>query len=271
MEPIIEFIIPIRHPENMRDVQEGISILRQTINSARNQTVNKFKITIVANRMDEINSLSDICDIIWVDIPKNNFHEKEGCNKNDYYSAVRKDKSDRIFEALKVSRAKFVIFLDDDDFVHKGICEHCSNNANETGWYVDSGYTWRQDSKFLLPRFSDFYKLCGTCYVVNRERLLEVIYKSDDLSSAKSMLLGSHIYLKDCMEESGLPLKPFKFKAVVYRHSHANTHSRSKHQGALRFFLSALEDLIRLNFASAIRKVGGFSTYKKSQKDFGLP
>lgn len=264
----IDFIIPLRHPDNMRDRVEAMLILRQTVRSVLNQADGTREISIVANPMDELAEFEAQCNIVPVDLPPNRDHDTAR-GKGNFYMAVRRDKGLRLHAGLERSRAAYVMLLDDDDFVHRDLSGFIVRQAHPNGWFVDKGYHWTTGTALLFPQ-NRFYQTCGSCHILRRDLLQLTIDSHDDLQSGIEMVLGSHLHLIDRCAALGRPLAPVPFRAAIKRRGHANAHSQTRAID-LRLFLGYVAKTARHSgLSDAVGQVLDLARYDRRVDDFGL-
>lgn len=264
----VDFIIPLRHPENIRDRCQAISILSQTVQSVLNQKDSAVAISIVSNPMDELAQFEPFCNIIPVELPPNRDHEEvPGPGKN---KAVRRDKGMRLYAGLERSRLANVMLLDDDDFLHRSISSFVTEQAHPNGWVIDKGYHWTSGSAYLFPQ-NRFHRSCGSCHILRRDLLLKAIDSYDDLYQGIDLMLGSHVFLADRCAALGFPLSPLPFRAAIKRRDHANAHSQT---GAidLRLFLGYVAKTARqFGLSEALAQLRAVTRYDRNMDEFGLP
>lgn len=265
---VIDFIIPLRHPENMRDRPQAMSILRQTVHSVLNQPGSMRKISIVANPMDELAEFEPHCTIVPVDLPPNPHHD-ELRGRGDFFKAVRLDKGLRLHAGLEGSQAVNVMLLDDDDFVHERLSRFVAGQAHPNGWFVEKGYHWTEGSPYLYPQ-NVFHRLCGSCHVLRRDLLKQAINSYDDQFEGIELMLGSHMHLIDRCAALGRPLLPLPFRAAIKRRGHSNAHSQTRAIDLQMFLRYVAKTAQKSGLSEAAEQVCALSLYDRKMDDFGL-
>lgn len=247
MSPVITFIIPIRHPNNVRDHSEQIYILKQTLWSIAAQSDKSWECIIVANKGAPIPSLPQGFKLVNVDFPPNPHHDRRIHSSSAAYSAVRHDKGQRVLSGIvEKSSSRFVMVIDDDDLVSRRLVEFVSANADAEGWYIENGYEfWDTGRRIRSWPIDNFWKLCGSSIIFRPERL-DLPHGADyETNTFVANMLGSHRFLKPEMERRGNPLEVVPFAAAAYRRGHSNSHSssgmqRANHLWRLRVFNKGL-------------------------------
>lgn len=227
MKKALTFVIPVRHQDNARDWNRLKQNLASTMKSVASQKNRDWKGIVVANYGADLPALPDGFEVKWVDFPPNPLHEQGNVDKEQFYEAVRIDKGKRVLAGmLHAGEMQHVMVVDDDDFVSDQLSTIAAENPAANGWYIRDGYIWSEGSSYVY-RFSDFSKLCGTCYVIRADlyRLPASFAEASDEYIKR--MLGSHIVIRDYLANHGTPLAPLPFVGAVYRVGHIGSHSKS--------------------------------------------
>lgn len=238
---LITFVIPVKHFSHIKSMSSFKKSFLQTVGSLNNQSNYDWQCKVVVNDGMELPVLNENFEVVYVDYPPNPFYDLEVNDRELCYEAIREDKGKKVLAGiLKAKNSKYLMVVDDDDFIEKSIVEFITKNDNGFGWYVQRGYIWYEGTPFFFKR-NDFHHLCGTSLIVNRD-LLEIEKNKHNLEFIKTYL-GSHTSLQKRMNELGSPLAPIPFYAAVYRMGHAEAHSKP-----LQSKLALLKLLIRYKF-----------------------
>jgi len=236
-EPLITFIIPVRHQDNARDWELLKENLSQTIASISNQSNNRWRAVIVANRGADLPNLPDRFSVTQVDFSPNLFHElTESPTKSDFLDAFRLDKGRRVLSGmLSAKDSRYFMIVDDDDFVHAGLVDFVANRSDSNGWVIDRGYVWNHNGKILMEH-DDFNHVCGTCLII-RSDLYQVPGEFNQATHDWiKTRLGSHHQITRILADMGNPLSNLPFRGAVYRVAHGGSHSRTPSLLAKYFF-----------------------------------
>lgn len=227
MKKALTFIIPVLHQDNAKDWNKLKQNLASTMKSISSQKNDSWKGIVVANRGADLPALPPGFDVKWVEFPPNRLYEQGNIDKEQFYEAVRIDKGRRVLAGmLHAGEMQHVMIVDDDDFVSDRLSTVAVENPTANGWYIRDGYVWGEDSNYVYE-FSDFSKLCGTCYVI-RADLYELPHTFAEAADEYiKRMLGSHIFIRDHLAEKLTPLAPLPFVGAVYRVGHAGAHSQS--------------------------------------------
>lgn len=228
MQPILTFVIPVRHPANARDWNELKRNLDVTLRSISNQEEKGWSAIVVANRGSDLPALPAGVRVKWVDFPPNPLHERGLAHHEQFLEAVRFDKGRRILAGmLDAGATDYFMVTDDDDLVSSKLTGFVSKHRGQNGWFIRNGYIWSPGSR-LLYCHPDFSMVCGTSHIV-RADLFELPRSADDASEDYiKLMLGSHIFITKYLVEKATPLAPLPFVGAIYRTGHAGAHSRSK-------------------------------------------
>ncbi len=227
MNPVLSFIIPIRHPQNSRDWGLEIKNLRDTVASIAAQTHPGWRAIIVANEGAALPDLPPHFQVERVDFPPNPQHERGSASLEVFYDRVRLDKGRRILAGLLQAKdSGFVMVVDDDDFVSRKLTEFASTRPAANGWVVRNGFVW-DDGGSILYRHADFSALCGSSHIV-RTDLYRIPSQAEDASETYiKQMLGSHRFIEAHLAETGTPLENLPFPGAIYRVGHSPSHSKS--------------------------------------------
>jgi hypothetical protein len=227
MAPTITFVIPVRHQDNAADWLKLKSNLASTLASISAQTSSDWRAVVVANRGADLPPLPAQVSVCWVDFPPNKLHDQGTADKETFYEAIRIDKGRRVLSGmLHAGPMKYVMVVDDDDFVSNKLVAYAAAHPDLPGWYIHDGYLWG-DGDPAVYRYAGFSKLCGTSHIIQAAlyRLPASLQAADDEYIKK--MLGSHIYIHQHLIDSGTPLLPLPFAGAIYRVGYAGAHSKS--------------------------------------------
>lgn len=228
MQPVLTFVIPVRHPDNARDWSELKSNLAVTLASLANQAETGWRAVVVANRGADLPALPEGVQVKWVDFPPNSLHEQGSSDREVFYEAVRLDKGRRILAGmLDIGPTDYFMVVDDDDLISDKLTGFVKQHRGENGWFVYHGYVW-SPGKTLIYRYPNFSMLCGTSHIVRADLFaLPASLELADQAYIKKML-GSHVFITKHLNEQGTPLAALPFPGAIYRTGHTGSHSRSK-------------------------------------------
>jgi hypothetical protein len=241
MTPTLTFIVPVRHQDNARDWNALKANLAQTVASIANQSSGDWRGIVVANAGADLPELPERFEVVRVDFPPNDMHERDGADMEDFYEAFRVDKGRRVLAGMLRARAsRFFMIVDDDDFVSARLVQHASAYPDANGWTIDRGYIWNDGGRLLLEH-DDFSHLCGTSLIVRSDLYgLPERFEDAPLDWIKQML-GSHVRIAGILAKRGTPLETLPFRGAVYRVAHAGSHSQAR--GLLHTYFLRLEAL----------------------------
>jgi glycosyltransferase involved in cell wall biosynthesis len=224
---VLTFVIPLRHPHNSPDWPALKRRLAETMRSIAGQDDGRWRAIIVANKGADLPPLPGKFELKQVDFPFNPMFEQGDNDREAYLDSCRVDKGRRVLAGiLEADRTSYVMVVDDDDFVSSRLTSFVAGHLGENGWYVRDGYIWGDGGR-LIYEYADFSKYCGTSHIV-RTALYELpaTVEAADPDYLRK-IFGSHVFIREYLEERGQPLKPLPFVGAVYRVGHAGAHSKS--------------------------------------------
>lgn len=216
MTASLVFVVPVRHPESVRDWSIVQGYLRQTLASIAAQTSYNWECVVVCNKGALLPNMPPNCRVIRVDLPLPYMPDRE-TELEAYYDAVRNDKGLRIHAGLhEISENAHVMVVDADDFVHRRLAEFVDARRDDVGWNISQGFVWSGGSWCFAQ--SGFHLMCGTSHIIRRD-LLGSFSAADgqtDIAAIKRRL-GSHIFIHADLATQGYPLQDLPFAGAVYR------------------------------------------------------
>jgi len=227
MNTHITFIVPIRHPDNSKKPQLAKQYLQKTLASISAQTNDGWRCIVVANNGTALPEMPKQCEVCYVDFPPNTKHSRGDLSRTDFYDAVRSDKGRRVLAGMLLEVVSaYLMVVDDDDFVHRGLCQFVSENLGKNGWYFKNGYIFGEGSNLIFAH-DDFNQTCGTSLIIRRDLLdLPDKFENADMEHVK-LMLGAHVQTVGFLEKKGTPLAPLPFYGAMYRVDNVNSHSKS--------------------------------------------
>ncbi len=224
---VLTFVIPLRHPQNSPDWPALKRRLADTMRSIAGQDDHRWRAIIVANEGSDLPPLPDNFKVKHVDFPPNPMIELKDNDLEAFRDCFRLDKGRRVLAGLlETDRTGYVMVVDDDDFVSCRLTSFVAGHLGENGWYVRNGYVWGDGGR-LIYEYADFSKYCGTSHII-RTALYELpasVEAADPDYIRK--ILGSHVFIRDYLEERGKAIQPLPFVGAIYRVGHAGAHSKS--------------------------------------------
>lgn len=204
------FIIPIKSPKVATSWPELCKLFERSLRSVCNQTSSDFRVIVVCNEKPQISFQHPHVNYLEVDFP---------IPKPDYTAKVD-DRAKKVVAGLfaaKDLQPTHVMSVDADDCISRHIAEFANQYPDENGWYVDSGYEYEEGSRKIIIRRKDFYKICGTCNIVNYRlfNLPEKMMPYDELTGY-DRFLGGHPLAKGDLAERGTPITPLPFPGVIF-------------------------------------------------------
>jgi len=234
MNNVLTFIIPVRHQDNAIDWGCLKNNLIETIRSIEAQENKAWRAIIVANSGADLPKLPSRFEVKWVDYPLNMLHEQGDAKLEEFRNALRMDKGRRVLAGLRLVEEGHVMIVDDDDFVSRKLTAFVAMNQENNGWYFLDGYVWQDRGKLIYP-YRDFSKLCGTSHIIRRD-LWKIPGNSEEISDNYiKKMLGSHIFIKEYLQDGGTQLEALPFHGAIYRFAHVNSHSKSN--GLVKSFI----------------------------------
>ena len=200
------FVIPVRHPDNMRDKQVSKRHLASTINSIAGQTSADWKAVIVGNPEMDLPELPANFAFQPVDFPPNDQHERGSLGFDAFMEHVRWDKGRRCFAARDhFMQSRFTMIVDDDDFVNRNLVAFMQEGDAPNGCYIEDGYIWKNGSTLIFPT-KKFHRKCGTSAIIRSALYDDLRAMFETERTFISEIFGAHLFAKPRLEHLGHPL-----------------------------------------------------------------
>lgn len=229
------FVVPVRHPENVKQPEEQMRAFKDLFASFCAQTDQNFRVKLVCNVEQVLPSLPSFVERIDVSLPPNaSLYSSK--SRQEAFESIRTDKGMRVRAGLaSIAPDKDTLMVcDDDDLLHRKFVETVLSGDPSEIRFVEKGYRWISGTKELSELHS-FHKVCGTSLVIPA-RYYKIFRCSPDEDEAVSEL-GSHILPFKNMVQAGYPAKPFDFFAAAYRVNGSNSTQAAVAQAAQRVSL----------------------------------
>lgn len=223
----ITFIIPVRHPDNIRDKDKFEKNLKAALASILAQDDPGWRAVIVANEGMALPDIPGRISVCRADFPVNPLHDPPQGRKDneEWYAAVERNKGRRILAGmLAMPPSDYYMVVDDDDLISRRIAGFVARHKGANGFYAENGYIWK-DERCWLYRHPALWQVCGSTLIVRSDLygLPPRMEDADDHFVRK--VLGCHKFIVDHLREKGAPLAPLPFPGAIYRINHANSHS----------------------------------------------
>ncbi len=207
---MLVFIIPIKSPKVATSWTELSKMFERCLRSVCNQTSSKFHVIVVCHEIPKINFHHPQVQYIQVNfpIPGSTLPEK------------MIDKTKKLAVGLLAAQSlqpTHIMPVDSDDCISKKLVSFVAQNPKSNGWYIDKGYEYDEGSSKIIVRKEKFYKLCGTCNLINY-RLFNLPKKvlSDEPLTGHDNFLSGHPLAKKDLAERGTPIEPLPFPGAIY-------------------------------------------------------
>lgn len=207
---MIVFIIPVKSKKVATSWPDLCQLFDRSLRAVCNQTSPDFKVIVVCNEKPTTSFEHPNVEYLCVDFPP----------PGEGYGVKVDDRAKRVVAglfAVKDLQPSHVMSVDADDCISKHIAEFVNKNPDKNGWYVDQGYEYDEGSSKIAPRKEGFYRICGTCNIVNYRlfKLPPEMMPYEQLTGY-DRFLGGHPLAKGDLAERGTPLEALPFPGVVF-------------------------------------------------------
>lgn len=216
---MLVFVIPIRHPDDVRDKSRQLECLAQTVASIDAQNSRNFKVVIVANKGQSLPDLPPSFAVQWVDLPPNT-NLAQATEREAVYASIRQDKGQRVAAALPHAGPQDAIMVvDDDDLISRRLVAFYESADQTKGYIIDKGYFWESGSDSLTEA-AEFHTVCGTSLIIPKSYFAR-ISAPDVAADVQIAELGSHKLIFE-RHPATTDFARVPFKGAIYRLGHRN-------------------------------------------------
>ena len=183
-------------------------LFERCIQSVCNQTSPNFRVIVVCNEKPKIDFFHPLVSYVEVDF----------LPSGSDVIAKTLDRGYRVVKGLTLAQEfepSHVMFVDADDCISKYIAEFVENNRHCDGWYIKTGYIYKDGSNLIYFYNKNFNLECGTCNIIKTD-LYEL---QPSLLKSKDFILnyyGRHRYISERLISQGAEVEPLPFNGAVY-------------------------------------------------------
>ncbi len=216
------FAIPLAPARDRRQWETVSRLLSHTLRSVLGQTDQDLRVVIAGHERPEIEELQDL-RVTFLSSPEPKLER------------TMQDRERKRWIAMQHIRSRgggYVMMLDADDLVHRGLVEFIRRDRHPHGYLVERGFMENVATGALSPlpgpRGRPLHQVCGSCAVLH--------LTPDDIGDGPGS--GSffdnfheHRRWKQTAARLGRPLATIPFPSVVYRLTPGPTIRSSKEDG----------------------------------------
>jgi hypothetical protein len=165
---MLVFVIPLKSPQVSKSWERVCQLVERTARSVCQQTSPQFRVVIVCNEKPKIKFAHPHLSYLEVDFPT----PKE---ENPIAKGLT-DKGRKVLAGLIYARQfepTHAMSVDADDCVSRRLAEFVSKNPAANGWFINKGYKYQENSRFIYYKWQNFYRMSGTANII-RYDLLEL-------------------------------------------------------------------------------------------------
>ncbi|MEM6742167.1 MAG: hypothetical protein AAF676_00350 [Pseudomonadota bacterium] len=220
----LTFIMPVRHPQSVRDPADQQRVIGQTIRSIAAQTVDDWRLRIVCNREQRLPPLPANVERVDIDLPPVPREALESAtDMASTYIPANLDRGRRVHLGLAgLGPDDLIMPVDDDDFISRRLAEHVLARAAAGGsaWLLGPGYVFPDGGFWMRPASVDCYRFTGTSVIARLRRFPGL---ADAAPSEEAVHdIGDHGRSSSRLLTGDDPAEIVPFPAVVYRVNHGN-------------------------------------------------
>lgn len=207
------FIVPVKSAVISASWPRFSKLFERCIKSVCQQTDQDFKVVVVCHEKPDTTFQHPNLYYHQVDFAPPLPETETGFKL--IHEAKEADKAKKIIAGLEFARQfnqPYAMVVDADDCINNQITAFVKKQPAEAGWYFNSGYIYKEGSRFIFKKTKDFNSLCGTCIIVKTSYLRDII--SPDL----------YFRHRSKKLDNGAQLKPLPFAGAIYTINNGENH-----------------------------------------------
>lgn len=214
---MLVFIVPVKSPKVSSSWDFVCRLLERTARSICNQTSDQFRVVVVCNQKPAIDFSHPFLHYLEVDLPlPSEQYAASGLDESYDFrppDVIGKnlDKSNKIKAGVEYAQQfspTHLMVVDADDCISKHIAEYVAAQPTAPGWYIEKGYLYHKNRKFLQHRRKELYRICGSSLIV-AANLFEKLFVDD--------LIYEHRFYR-CSYQFNF--SPLPFAGTIYEVAH---------------------------------------------------
>ncbi|MEL7069110.1 MAG: glycosyltransferase family A protein [Cyanobacteria bacterium J06581_3] len=180
---MIVFIVPLKSKKISKNWGKVSQLLERTLKSVCNQTSDNFRVVIVCHERPDIAFEHPRASYVDVNFAPPNW--SGNAKRQEDYQEIRLDKSRKLWFGLIHAQRfnpRYIMFVDADDCISNRIADFVSENSEEDGWLVCSGYEYQDGSQRIFCRNKHFNQRCGSSHIIRYEFLSHKKMKFEEVT-----------------------------------------------------------------------------------------
>ncbi len=158
-------------------------MLRRTLCSLRNQTVENYRVVVAIHDMPEIADLEEFPNVVFETVE---FPPGAPLTKQGLPACTQRDRNWKVIRSLVRGRSfepQYAMQLDADDWLHKDLFETVLADRHPAGYVLDRGYEicWRRQRAYS---HGDLSKRCGSTFIL---RVGTAVYIPESLDMSEQI------------------------------------------------------------------------------------
>lgn len=241
---MIVFIIPLKSKAVSKDWSLTSNLLRQTLGSVSNQSVQELRAVLVCHDLPdfEIDQLNFV-EVLQVDLP---------VPAKDSASQMREDKEMKLLTGLLhvlQSDCSHVMKLDADDLIHRDLAKHVLPSPADVT-VVSCGIIWKRGASWYQLDNHTFHRICGSSSIFRTSVFKSGKGISEPVTNQELFTSDNHENIQEFSGNIGLEVANPPFPAVCYclnSDSRLSEMYHPDHKESLRMLLGRLRRMRYLN------------------------
>ncbi|MDJ0797977.1 MAG: glycosyltransferase family 2 protein [Calothrix sp. MO_167.B12] len=208
---MLVFVVPLKSRQVSNSWERVSQLFERCVKSICAQTSPEFRVIVVCKEKPDTTFTHPHLTYVEVDFALPN--EIEAVNQG------RTDKGRKILKGLIQAQQfnpTYTMTVDADDCVSKNLAQFVKSNPHCNGWFINRGYKYQEDSKYIYIKRKNFYKMCGSCNIIRYD--LNLLPENPEYNRGYGYYKYyiDHAKVRQILANKEKFMKPLPFPGAVY-------------------------------------------------------
>lgn len=222
------FIMPLKSKRVSSSWEQVSRLFERALRSACGQTSDAFKVIVICHEKPDISFSHPAIDYIRVDfstpadadfcMPTQTAKSAANMALASSVDRGNVDKLRKVWIGHNYAHTlncSHVMVLDSDDLVSNRLAELVASNPDSNGWFMTSGYFYKEGSSCIYLKKYKFHLSCGSCRIIRRDFYSFTQAFQNPLIVSRE-LLRRHTPHRQTRLDNGKSLNVLLFPGAIY-------------------------------------------------------
>jgi Putative rhamnosyl transferase len=206
---MLVFIIPLRSQKVSRSWDLVCRLFERTLRSVCQQTSPDFRVIVVCTERPAVAFQHPAVEYLEITATQVVLNPVRQIKELDQYRRIATG-----LLAAQAYQPTHTMVIDADDCVSPYLADHVKHHPEAPGWYLNSGYVYVENSRWIYLRRSAFNRWCGSAKLIHNR----LHHLPDPAELEEQTFVQSQRYLYDHKSTvvGGESLAPLPMRGAVY-------------------------------------------------------